>query len=724
MSTQPDSSPKTADRHSWRALWKAVTRVDREKIAPWVALRNTLGVTAPLVAGLALGSFTPGLLVSTGALNVSFSDNDDPYPNRARRMLTASLLVGLAVFAGALSDRGTLVAVLVSALWAFAAGMMVSVSTTAADIGTISLVTLVVFGARQMSPERAALASLLACVGGLLQTGLSLALWPVRRYEPQTRALLDLYTALARLAGTPMRASEAPPGTSQSTIAQNALAAINHDRTIEGERYRMLFHEAERVRLSLLTLHRVSKRIFTASPGDEKELARSFEIAAVILPEIANCLAAPASAAVSIERLQEMGEVGERLRYAGSETPEAAVMLSDARALVDRLAGQLRAAADLAANASATGNAEFRERESQRPWRLRLGGTMATLRANLTFESAACRHAVRLAVCVAIGNAIGRGIGLQRPYWIPMTIAIVLKPDFTTTFSRGTLRLLGTMAGLAFATGLFHVLPRAHATEIVLIATLTFMLRCFGPANYGIFVTAVSALVVALVAVSGIAPQQVIAARGINTMIGGTLALLAYALWPTWERSQVSETVARMLDAYRDYFRTVTQCYLQPGEPCLVELDRTRHAARLARSNAEASIDRVSGEPGGAQPLLAALTAILASSHRLVHAVMALEAGLTQSKPAPARAAFQKLAHDVEFTLYYLSSALRGSPLLAKNLPDLREDHHQLVHSGEKRVDRYILTNVEMDRITDSLNTLREQILEFTRNAVPARPYW
>ena len=114
-----------------------------------------------------------------------------------------------------------------------------------------------------------------------------------------------------------------------------------------------------------------------------------------------------------------------------------------------------------------------------------------------------------------------------------MTIAIVLKPDFSTTFSRGVLRLAGTYVGLIVTTGLFHVLHPTEALQISLLATFTFLCRCFGPANYGILTTAVSSLVVLLIAVTGVAPQQVIVARGLNTTVGGLLALIAYAAWPT-----------------------------------------------------------------------------------------------------------------------------------------------------------------------------------------------
>jgi hypothetical protein len=108
---------------------------------------------------------------------------------------------------------------------------------------------------------------------------------------------------------------------------------------------------------------------------------------------------------------------------------------------------------------------------------------------------------------------------------------------------------------------------------------------------------------------------------------------------------------------------------------------------------------------------------MLASSHRLIHAVMALEAGLA-SRTAPARLAFVPFANDVELTLYYLASALRGSALDRASLPDLREDHHALIHSVVSGAERYALVNTETDRIVNSLNTLSEQVLTWTGGAL------
>src|SRR5450432_3505019 len=105
-------------------------------------------------------------------------------------------------------------------------------------------------------------------------------------------------------------------------------------------------------------------------------------------------------------------------------------------------------------------------------------------------------------------------------------------------------------------------------------------------------------------------------------------------------------------------------------------------AARLARSNLEASAARLGAEPGEPASKLAALDGILANSHRFIHAVMSLEAGLVRSYPVPARDSFRVLTSHVDLTLYYLAASLRGSPVKSTDLPDLRDDHHALVHSG------------------------------------------
>jgi len=296
-----------------------------------------------------------------------------------------------------------------------------------------------------------------------------------------------------------------------------------------------------------------------------------------------------------------------------------------------------------------------------------------------------------------------------------MTIVLVLKPEFAVTFSRGVLRIAGTLLGLLLATALFHFLPIHTATEIVLSGLFTFFARWIGPANYGIFGVAISALIVMLISITGVAPKELIAARGINTMIGGAFALAAYAVWPTWERNRVPDLFAALLDAYRQSFRSITRKLLDPASASAREREHTRQAARTARSNLETSIERLAAEPGISASQLAQANAMLASSHRFAHAMIALEAGIPQAEATPPRLEFGAFADAVERTLELLSAKLRGERVSEREFPDLREAYMRFTQTTDPQLERYAFVNVEVDRMTNSLNTLREQIFAWQR---------
>src|SRR5437660_4707621 len=472
-------------------------------------------------------------------------------------MLSSSALCAMAVLLGALSGSPNVAAVIMSTVSAFAAGMLVAAGTTAADLGVISLVTLLIYAAQPLTAHQALLSCALALGGGLLQTALSVALWPVRRYEPERRTLAKFFLELSRAAEQPLSTTSGPPATIHSTQAQETLCGLDGETGVEAVRYRALLSQAERIRLSLLMLSRLHLRMQRESPAHSgvQILGDYLKKAAQALQKISNSLNSGTPVEACKEVLAACETLTLRLRQEADSLPTSflAAVTRDARFQMDALNGQLRAALDLTANATAAGQTAFAKQEAKHPWSLRFSGLLATLRANLNLQSSVMRHAIRLAAMVTLGNGLERAFYWQRSYWLPMTIVLVLKPEFTTTFSRGLLRIGGTIAGLFLATALFRFLPDTVTVQIVLIFAFTLLLRWVGPANYGIFAVAISALVVLLIAINGVSPKELIWARGINTGAGGALALLAYWIWPTWEGTQVSYRIAAMLDASRVY---------------------------------------------------------------------------------------------------------------------------------------------------------------------------
>ena len=126
-------------------------------------------------------------------------------------------------------------------------------------------------------------------------------------------------------------------------------------------------------------------------------------------------------------------------------------------------------------------------------------------------------------------------------------------------------------------------------------------------------------------------------------------------------------------------------------------------------------MERLSSEPGTTGEQMSQLNAMLVSSHRFVNSVMALEAGWRHMPPMRTRAEFGVFAEDVEKTVQLIAKMLRGAKVRAKDFPDLREDHQRLLQADPTQSEQYAPVNVEGDRITNSLNTLMEQVTEWVR---------
>ncbi len=559
---------------------------------------------------------------------------------------------------------------------------------------------------------------------GLLQTGLSIALWPIRGRQPERNIIGDFYLELARAATVPADPYGAPLASQQSTQAQEALSSLSGDHSVESERLFLLVSEAERIRISLFALSRVIARIRREIGPDPSTAAvdHFLQFGATLLTSVGRSLRGEPFQEVSFAWHQEVDRADEAILASEANpdipAPEKA-NFAEARLQIDALGGQLRAALELAHSTTPAGEADFAAREVRTPWHLQLSGWLATLRANLSLDSSPCRHAIRLALCILVGDLIARAFSLPRSYWLPMTVTLVLKPDFGNTFSRGALRLAGTYLGLMVATVLFHFVSPFAYVRVAWIGILAFLQRSYGRANYGIMVTAISALIVFLFSLNGVAPKDVIAARALNTTIGGALALAIYLIWPTRERTQVPQAMASMLDAYRLYFQAISRAYIDGRSIAPHELDRLRVNGRRARSNVETSVDRLSAEPFVDPGQLRLINAMLASSHRFIHAAMALEAGLTAGPQAPAGEAFRTFSHDLEKVLYFLAGCLRGSAVTPESLPDLREDHNRMVRSEEGHEGRNAWLDIETDRMTNSLNTLAAQLFRWLGYSKP-----
>jgi hypothetical protein len=95
--------------------------------------------------------------------------------------------------------------------------------------------------------------------------------------------------------------------------------------------------------------------------------------------------------------------------------------------------------------------------------------------------------------------------------------------------------------------------------------------------------------------------------------------------------------------------------------------------------------------------------------------VLSVEAAFVPGHGTKIRDEFRVFASDVKTVLAGLSAELRRARPSGHKWPDLREDHRRLTQNPLGVIEQYALVNVEADRMTNSLNTLREQVERWTK---------
>ena len=693
-------------------------RVDRSKVATLPAVRGALVVVVVLAIAVATGQTLTGLVVAIGVVNVAASDQSGPYRERAERLVVAAVAAGVSVFVGAATGANDTLAVVLAAVWGLVGGLVVALGPAATVTAVPSITLLLVFGAMPATLRQSAAEGGLVLLSGLMYAAVAVGAWPVRPFGPQRSALAAVFHSLAGSARESVAVTGPPAATAEMMTAAAALAATSRDDG-ETEALRIVFDQAERLCLELLALDTLRQDLDVDAPA-RIPLQAVLQAAGEVLEAIAGSLStrhATPGVDVPLRRL-DLAVNGLQLVSAGNT--QATVALKHVQAL----AGQLRTVVQLGAAGKTVGAGALDGSDRASPFTQRVGDAVAMLRANLTLQSPAGRHAVRMAGCLVVADALGRMLQLPRAYWLPLTVAIVLRPDFAATFSRGVSRIAGTLVGLLLTTGLVVVLGDNLPGHVVLVGVLTFVFLCLSAANLALSAAAVSSLVVLLLSITGVQPDATIVERGVNTLLGGGLALIVYLVWPTWERPATPGVLAEMLEAYRRYFDAVMTTALEPSAASPSLIASLRRAARQARTNAEASIVRLRADPSldrkTAARELDTAEGVLANSHRFLLSVMSLEAALYQDAaesprtPPPSLRAF---VEDVDVTLRATVQALRDSVYEMDNLPDLRAEERELAHIADPGNGALAALVLRADPIVNSLNTI--VTLLQNRQAIP-----
>ncbi|MFE5867767.1 FUSC family protein [Streptomyces roseifaciens] len=576
---------------TWSSALRKAARdgltIERTKLTPVVAARGALGVA--IVVGVILWLGTPALAVSSafGAFSAGLVTFQRSW--RPRPVLALAVAVGLAVstFLGYVAAFDPVVFGTLLTVWTLLAGMAWAVGPVSGLVATQTIAVMLVTVTLPTSVTGALHHAGLIAVGGLVQAAL-IVLLPVRPWGVQRDALADALAAEAdyarRLRHDPQAGFDPQPLMDAREAAElTPRQARSRPRQLGGPR-----GVAERLRPVLAAL--ADPVLGAPAEGPERDRARDLlGAAATVLDAVARAIrwGKPVKLPEEATAVLTVPATGPVLHGAARRSAlRLMALLGDA---VD--------ATDQPVRRTTTRGAHER-RHLLRPSVPRLVPVgLRALRREARWSSPVGRHAVRSAAVVLAGYAAGTALPWGHAYWAPMTSVMVMRPDFGQTYSRGVARFAGTVVGVAVAgvlMALTHPGPWVCAGLSVVCVGLMYLLMRTG---YSVTSACITAYVVFLLGIAGEGWSQTVEARVALTLLGGLLAMAAYALFPTWETPRLRDRLAEWLTANGHYALAVLGAYAEPGERKPRRVREALLDARAARTAWEEMAGRALTEP-------------------------------------------------------------------------------------------------------------------------------
>ena len=487
--------------------WLAEVVRPRPAPVPWPEMiRAAVAICVPLSVSLALGKGTIGVLPAMGGLLGTMADTGGPYLSRVKRVCSAAVFGGAAGLAigSAVHGHGWL-AVVALVVVAGVSGVLSAVG----DIGSVTGLQLLVYTSLGAGPVGALRPVWHTAAGFLAGVAWALILilpgWLRSPHGREQRDVAAVYTALAELLRS--------VGTDQFTARRQALTGALNTAYDELLRARSTATGLNWRRARLVGMLNASHLI--------AEAATALGVAGTRPPPLV---------------IEVVSRLGDAIRN-GTQPPmipppwdENPAML----ALRDAMAGAARA---LSRDWSPEDHARsgLRERFRAGTAEVLKPGRLVGLAGRLLDEFGGGRlsriFTLRLMACMGVAGLVSEVLPLQRSYWVPLTVAIVFKPDYGSVFARALQRGIGTMVG-AVAGAILLVL--VHGTWLLIPFAVLAALLPFGRSrNYGLLATFLTPLVVVLIDLLSPAGWRLAEDRLIDTLIGCLIVLLiGFAPWP------------------------------------------------------------------------------------------------------------------------------------------------------------------------------------------------
>ena len=515
--------------------WLAEIVRPRRAPVPWPEMaRAALAICVPLSVSFAAGRGSLGVLPATGGLLGTLADAGGPYLSRVKRVCSAAVFGGAAGLAiGAVTHGHGWLAVVALVAVAGVSGLL----SARGDIGSVTGLQLLVYTSLGAGPIGALRPVWHTAAGFLIGVVWALILilpgWLHAPYGREQRDVAAVYDALAGLLRS--------VGGDEFTVRRQALTGALNTAYDELLTARSTATGLNRRRARLLGMLNASHLMAEAVVAVGLTGTRPPPLVTDVVSRLADAI------------------------RTGSPPPMIPPAWSDSPAMLT-----LRDAMAEAARALS--------RDWYRAW--------PPARRTLTSGQVNWMFTLRLMACMGAAGLVSEVLPLQRSYWVPLTVAIVFKPDYGSVFARALQRGIGTVVG-AVAGAVLLVL--VHGTWLLIPFGVLAALLPFGRSrNYGLLATFLTPLVVVLIDLLNPGGWRLAEDRLIDTLIGCAIVLLiGFAPWPMSWYSHLPRQYAR---AALDVCRYLEEA-LDPGAGVL-GADAPRGARPPVRSRMRRSTYR------------------------------------------------------------------------------------------------------------------------------------
>lgn len=281
---------------------------------------------------------------------------------------------------------------------------------------------------------------------------------------------------------------------------------------------------------------------------------------------------------------------------------------------------------------------------------------------NFNFRSPIFKHSLRLATMTMIGYGVGIIIAVQNPYWILLTLIVIMRPTFGLTKKRSKERTIGTLIGGVLAVGIVLI---TQSTTVYGILAITSLVIAFSMVqrNYKASATFITLSVVFIYALMRPDTFSVIQFRVMDTLIGAGLATLGnLLLWPAWEIQSMQSTLLETVKANRTYLEEIIGYYNKKGVVS-DEYKVARKRAFLEMSDLSTAFQRMTQEPKSRQKNLDKVYEIAMLNHTFLSSLASLSTYILNNPTTPASKKFNTVTSKI------VQNLLEAEAILNKETP-------------------------------------------------------